>query len=550
MAEQQKDHTARMTLRERIVNVFSPEKGMRMYSDRITREKPQDSPIGNPDHDKTASASGYYYHGASRTKNSLIGWIAGGGSAEDDIDLQGSTLRIRARDLYAGGGLGRGAPATLVTNVVGSGITPNPKIDAEFLNLSDEAAAEWQKVAKREFTIWAKSAMCDAGRQNNFWEMQELAFRSSLMSGDCFTLFGQKHNTRNPYQLVIRLIEADRVSTPDTTGESEAKNTDGGGRIVDGIEINKDGEVIRYHIATYHPLQDETPEQITWDAIDAYGKDTGMPNVLHLLTIERPEQHRGIPFVSAMIEQVKQLDRYLDSELAASLVASMMTVFIKSKDTADDGYDSINDGIAEEDKVTNDPMKIELGHGNVYELPPGKEVDSVGINRAPSAFESFVSEVITIIGSGMEIPYEVVMHRYDHNYTASRSANLDFWKVIKRLRRRFVDRWCQPIYEQFLAEAVALGRIEAPGFFDDPAVRDAWCGCQWIGTSQGHVQPVQEANAAKIRMDLGISTGEQEAMEYNGGDWNENMAQRGREMQLRQSVTPKREVETDNGGTE
>ena len=480
--------------------------------------------------EKTASASGYRYHGASREKNSLIGWITGGGSAEDDIDLQGSLLRVRARDLYAGGGLGRGAPATMVTNVVGWGIRPKPKIDQDALGLSDDAAAEWQATALREFNLWARTAMCDAARQNTFWELQELAFRSMLVSGDVFALFGEKPNSRNPYQLVIRLIEADRVSTPESSGESEAQNTDGGGRIVDGIEISRDGEVVKYHIATYHPLQDETPEEITWDAIDAYGKDTGQPNVLHLMTVERPEQHRGIPFVSGMIEQVKQLDRYMDGELAASLVAAMLTVFITNDGTNDDSYDSINDSVPEDAKVTDDSMRIELGNGNVYELPPGKKVDHVGVNRAPTAFESFVSEVVTIIGSSMEIPYEVLMHRYDHNYTASRSAMLDFWKVVRRYRQHFIERFNQPIYEQWLAEAVALGRIDAPGFFDDPAIRDAWCGCQWIGTSQGHVQPVQEATAAKIRMETGISTGEQEAMEYNGGDWMDNVRQRGREL--------------------
>ncbi|MBQ6255526.1 MAG: phage portal protein, partial [Clostridia bacterium] len=405
------------------------------------------------------------------------------------------------------------------------------------LGMSEEAAAEWQRIALREFNLWAKTSMCDASRQNTFWEMQELAFRSMLMSGDVFALFGQKPNPRNPYQLVIRLLEADRICTPESTGGSEMKNTDSGGRIVDGVELNKEGEVIKYHIATYHPLADETPEEITWEEIEAFGADTGMPNILHIMTVERPEQHRGIPFISAMIVQIKQLDRYLDAELAASLVAAMLTVFIMNDGTDDDGYDSINDGIQDEDKVTNDSMKIELGNGNIYEMPPGKHIEKVGENRAPTAFDSFVQQVITMIGSSRGIPYEVLMHRYDSNYTASRSAMLDFWKEVRRYRQHFTQRFNQPIYEQWLAEAVALGRIDAPGFFDDPAVRDAWCGCQWIGTSQGHVQPVQEANAARIRMENGISTGEQEAMEYNGSDFMENLAQRKRELKAMAEAT-------------
>lgn len=496
---------------------------------------------------KRASASGYAYHGASKTKNNMIGWITGGGSAEDDIDLQGSTLRIRSRDLYAGGGLGRGAPATMTTNVVGWGIRPKPKIDYKTLGMTEEAAQEWQKSTLKEFELWAKTPMCDASRQNTFWEMQELAFRSMLVSGDVFALFGNKPNKRNPYTMVLRLIEADRVSNPDSNGESEAANSDSGTRIVDGVEINTDGEVCRYHIASYHPLADETQGEIEWIPIDAFGKETGLPNVLHIMTVERPEQRRGIPFVAAMIEQIKQLDRYLSSELAASIVAAMLTVFITT-DAPDDGDYAIGDGVSADEKVTDDSMKIEMGNGNVYELAPGKHVDSIGNARTPSAFDSYVQALVTFIGSSQEIPSEVLMHKYNSNYTAARAAALDFWKVVRRYRQRFTENFNQPIYEQFLAEAISLGRIEAPGFFDDPAIREAWCGCLWIGTSQGHVQPVQEANAAKIRMESGLSTGEEEALQYNGSDYMENVAQRGREVAAQQAAMPK-EV-NENAGSE
>ena len=49
----------------------------------------------------------YGSHGASQTLNSLVGWIVDAGNAEDNIDLYSSTLRKRARDLYAGGGSGQ-----------------------------------------------------------------------------------------------------------------------------------------------------------------------------------------------------------------------------------------------------------------------------------------------------------------------------------------------------------------------------------------------------------------------------------------------------------
>ena len=124
----------------------------------------------------------------------------------------------------------------------------------------------------------------------------------------------------------------------------------------------------------------------------------------------------------------------------------------------------------------------------------------------------------TVIGSSMEIPKEVLVKKYESNYTAARAALLDFWRTVRVYRTRFNTSFNQPIYEQWLSEAVATGRIDAPGFFDDPAVRLAWCGCSWMGASMGHVDPLKEVNAAEVRIRNNITTEEQEAMEYNGND--------------------------------
>ena len=106
----------------------------------------------------------YGSYGASKTLNSLIGWVVDAGSAEDDIDLQSSTLRKRARDLYEGGGLARSGPETLTTSVVGWGIQPKPKIDGDYLGMTDEVREEAEHSILREFRLWADSTMCDAER--------------------------------------------------------------------------------------------------------------------------------------------------------------------------------------------------------------------------------------------------------------------------------------------------------------------------------------------------------------------------------------------------
>ncbi len=545
--------------KERVLFLFSPKAGNKAYAERMKREAPK------ADEGPRQAASGYGAHGASSTLNSMVGWLVNGGAAEDDIDLHGSLLRQRARDLYAGGGLARSGPAALTTSVVGWGIQPKPKIDGQLLGMTDAECDEWERNTLREFKLWAENPMCDAERSKDFYTMQQLAFRSELMSGDVFVLFGMKANARTPYQTVIRILEADRISTPDTDGDSESTETEGGGRIVDGVEINSEGEVIRYHIANRHPLLENATQTLSWQAIDVFGKKTGSPNILHIMTHERPEQRRGIPFCAAQIEQIKwvhiaqtpphipfcaaqieqikQLDRYITSELAANVVSSMLTAFIVSSE--DDGKAGMEDAVNDEEKVTEDEYKIELAPGAIYDLPPRKTIKEINPIRNNSAFESFISTLETIIGASMEIPKEVLTKKYESNYTAARGALLDFWRTVRVYRTAFNNSFNQPIYEQWLSEAVALGRIDAPGFFDDPAVRQAWCGCIWMGASMGHVDPLKEVNAAEKRIQLNISTEEQEASEYNGNDWNANVRQRRKEISALDTAEEESEGDED-----
>ena len=132
----------------------------------------------------------------------------------------------------------------------------------------------------------------------------------------------------------------------------------------------------------------------------------------------------------------------------------------------------------------------------------------------------------------MELPYDVLIKEFNSSYSASRGALLEAWEAFKMRRKWFVDDFCQPVYEMFLAEAVALGRINAPGFFTDPLVREAWCGARWIGPVQGSLDPKKEAEAALMLIDNAIKTHEQVSREMSGGDWEENVEQLQRENEL------------------
>ena len=466
--------------------------------------------------------SGYSNHGASKTKKSLLGWISKGGSPKEDIDDNLLTLRERSRDLYMGAPLATGALKTMRTNIVGSGLKVKPTIDYKTLGMSEEDAAKWIETTEKEFKLWSESKDCDAQRMNDFYELQQLAFLSWIMSGDCFVLLPFIERPMMPYDLRIWIIEADRVCNPDRPDD----------KIVSGVEVGNYGEVIAYHVCNQHPLAKSTGKK-EWKRIEKYGKETGRPNVLHLMESERPEQLRGIPILAPVIEELKQLSRYTEAELMAAVVSGMFTVFIESQDE-DDGENMLGQMVDEDDSIDeiDDDYEIELGNGAIVQLNKGDKANAINPGRPNTAFDGFVTSITRQIGVALELPYEVLIKHFQSSYSASRGALLEAWKMFRMRRSWLANDFCQPIYEEWLAEAVALGRIEANGFFSDPITRKAYCSAQWNGPSQGQLDPKKEVDAAILRVNNGFSTRSREAQELTGTDFVQNAELIARENEL------------------
>ena len=74
-----------------------------------------------------------------------------------------------------------------------------------------------------------------------------------------------------------------------------------------------------------------------------------------------------------------------------------------------------------------------------------------------------------------------------------------------------------------MTEAVARGRIIAPGFLTDPLIRQAYLQSEWIGPSQGQLDPTKEVAAAISAIENGLSTREAEAIRLNGSEYAANV---------------------------
>lgn len=487
--------------------------------------------------------SGYDEGGASRKKNSLKGWKADSKSPQEDIDLNLPLLRKRSRSLIMTAPLAKSAIRKNVVNVVGYGLRPKPTIDHEKLNLSPEQADEWKKNTESEFALWAESKHCDVTKVHDFYDLQQIALLSALSNGDaCGLIEYDKPQAYLPYGLRLHMIESDRVCNPDSNGNSVNLNvkSDNGNRIFNGVEINDKGAVVAYHICSTYPSSKINKEK-KWYRVKAYGEKTGNPNVLMIFESERADQYRGVPYLAPVIESLKQLTRYSEAELMAAVINGFFTVFIKTDSNRGEyTFGGVED---EGDESTTSPNDYALGPGAINILGENESIEIADSKRPSQNFEAFVTSMSKYIGAALDIPVELLTLSFTSSYSASRAALLEAWKAFKMKRAWLVKDFCQPIYEMWLTEAVAIGRINAPGFFLDPVIKKAWCRCEWNGPSAGMIDPVKEIRAAKERVDLGVSTREREAMELTGTDFERNIAQLEKESKQMEKIQIKEESE-------
>ena len=442
------------------------------------------------------------FTGASRTSGAMKNWMVADGSADASSLYDIETLRERSSDLIRNSPVASAAINVSATSVIGSGLKLQSTVDYERAGISKEDAKIWERDAEFLFKQWASSVECDSTRTQTFYQMQDLVFRSVFERGDVFALLPMFKRTGSPFGLKVQLLEADRVSN-----EGGRANT---ARMAGGVVKDKFGAPTHYYIMDSHPREIGSHSR-SWKKVRAFGATTGRRNVLHIYRKLRPNQSRGIPALAPVIEALKQLSRYTEAELMAAVISGMFTVAIESPQEELNGY-----GASEPNTAANE---VKMGNGAMFRLNAGEKVTTLNPARPNAQFDPFCQSILQQIGMSLEIPYEILVKHFSASYSASQAALLEGWRFFNARRDWIADAFCRPVYESFIGEMIAAGRLPARGFFDDPFVKAAYLGSSWIGRPAGHIREDMSIKAAKLRLDAGLSTRQRETALINGEDW-------------------------------
>jgi len=497
---------------DRLIGVVSPERALRRARARAALEA-WSSFTGAPG-----------YRGA-RGHRELRDWSTPTRSADADQLPRIERLRARSGDLVRNAPIAAGAIGTEVTSVVGGGLECQATIDREFLGLTEEQASAWERSAERYWRL----ACCeiDFTRKNHFHEQTDLVLRSQLERGDVLVVrrFGQRIRRGELFRTKVQLVEADRISTPRGRENEE--------HLIEGVEVDPaSGAHQRYWIRkSIDPRY--VAEKTEWQSVPAYSRADGSRAAFLIYDRLRVDQTRGVPKLAPVIEILKQLERYTEAEIAAAVVSSFFTVAIQSEDEEGLASGGPSGEPDSSDPTDSEKRDLKLQPAGILMLAENESASSLNPMRPNSSFDPFFLAVTRQIGMALQIPHEVLIKHFQASYSAARAAMLDAWRYFLSRRSRVVREWCNPVYGWVISEAVARGMLPAPGFFDDPVIRQAWLGTTWTGRPMGHVQPLQEINAVEKSIDLGIISESEATAEVRGADWEAVQRRRARDRALR-----------------
>jgi lambda family phage portal protein len=436
-------------------------------------------------------------------------------------------LRARSAELYQRNLYARGLIRRLISNQINTGLHLEATPEEKILGKEEDSLSEWSEDVENRFALWGNNPyLCDQDERRTFGALQEAAQTEALVSGDVLVVLRNDQRTRLPR---VKLISGSAVQTPWGKGTSSD-------RIKHGVELDAQGR----H-AAYWVLQEDD----TFKRLPAYGEKSGRRIAwLHYGCDNRLDDIRGMPLLGLVLQSLKEIDRYRDASLRKAVINSMLAMFV-SKGENLPGTKPLSGGATRKGtaKATgNDGKEREFRAAEsipglvIQELQFGEKPEAFKADQAVDGFGVFEKAIVQAIAWANEVPPEILTLSFGSNYSASQAAINEFKMYLNRVRTRFGENFCSPIYEEYLLGQVLSQRIEADGFvqafrsLDQFEAYGAWISCDWSGAIKPAVDLSKLVRGYREMQAEGYITADRASRELTGTKWSKNIKKRGREI--------------------
>jgi lambda family phage portal protein len=427
-------------------------------------------------------------------------------------------MKLRARSRYeiANNGYAKGLVRGRTNDTIGCGPRlqvdlPESYHDADFdrdipVGTPQADASVLARAVERRWRDWCESV--------DFTDKLRLAATAEDGDGETFGVM-----TSNPMlpangpQLDVRLYEADQISTPGLWLQTPTE--------VDGIRYDAHGNPVEYHFLTYHPGDNY------WGLDPLDYRRVPADRVIHLFERHRPGQLRGIPALTPGLPLYAILRRYTLANLLTAEAQARINAVIEQENAlagCDDGgdEDDADDGAGEQ---------IHFAGTQMLTLSAGQKAHTLQPSAPGPSYREFKSEVLTESARSVGAPRNVAIgSSAEYNYSSGRLDHLPYQQEIRIRRERYERTFVDRVFKAWLAEALLI-----PGYLPAglPPVESWEWRWHWDGFPS--IDPLKDANAAKVRKEIGLAT-DAEELAREGKDWREHYHQLAREKQLREQL--------------
>lgn len=490
--------------------------------------------------------------GAAALNRDTALWNAPLLPADVEVQRANRTSKARSLDQVKNNGYTSGGVETYKDSVIGAWFKLNLKPDYKFLGLDEVWAKEFKQYVETRWNLYAESHAhyADAARRMTMTELLRIGLGSFIGQGE--TLYSSEWLPKvgNPYRTAFKLVDVNRISNP-----YGAENTN---VLRDGIVIDRFGAIDSIWLRTAYP---NTPyrdiNNNNWRQIAAK-KPWGRKMMLYYADTRRPEQTRAISRLVTAMKEMRMLEKYQDVVLQNAILNATYAAVIESELPRDIVYAQLGEmGTSSSGSPLGagpliDYMKMFLSAAVEYQgggknlaldgvkmphLLPGTKLNLQNAGDPGGIGTNFEASFLRHFSRAIGISHEEFSGDFaSTNYSGAKASMATTERTMRSVKRSFAENVASDMLANWLEEDLNNEGSNAPMPRGAPSWYEgmnkvAYTNAQWIGSSRGQLNELQETQAAVLRMSAGISSREREAARL-GDDWVELAEQRAREKEL------------------
>jgi lambda family phage portal protein len=460
--------------------------------------------------------------------------FSGGLPLNPDIYVNPQLMRREIRALEQKSPVLRAILNREIDTVIGGGLTVAPEPQADALGISLAAAEKWSSDIAVRFDLWAQDKHSTLSGVENFYQAQAQAYRSYIRDGEFFVAFYYDKNKALTNPLRVTVLEVDQIR-----GEAIIPTNGGGGFSFitdDGIVRDDKGEETAYKIWK----RDRAGGKV--EMVELPARRGERVFCVHGYSKDYAGQGRGISQLGASLQWLSDISTLTEAETQKAINHASVSLFVKpsgnnpasnplqsagevwKKIYGEAGAEEVLEVKTLADTFTEVPEAVfDKPAVGVFNLQPGEDLVPFQSTAPTSGFGQFVGELVNYISASIGMSAETILMKFGQNYSASRAALVLMWRKAVNERYKFASGFIFPVYEMWLAGEIGSGRVRAPGWRDS-VLRQAWIRAHVNGDPMPNIDPIKAAQAVKTATELGLTTLDDEAMQYNGSSARANRA--------------------------